>query len=116
MGLLDVWARADWGEDFGLILRLELDAEHAQKVQIQAQLEPANFAGEIPQTTTWTLSLVPGRQVRHLSWSNARLQPWQSHDRGFPHLYRLQIRIVSADKGEILDEIDLTCGARALGW
>lgn len=116
VGLLDVWARADWGEDFGLILRLELDADQTQKVQVQAVLTPTNFSGKAPQTKTWPLSLETGQQLRYLTWRQARLQPWHSHDRGFPHLYHLQIRILSGNDGKVLDETAITCGARTLGW
>lgn len=114
VGLLDMWARADWGEEAGLILRLELDADRAQKVMVQAHLLPANFSGAPAQEMTWMLSLESGRQVRHLAWRHAHLRPWHTHDRGFPHLYRLHIRLLAA--GELLDEASITWGARTLGW
>ncbi|MCO6452394.1 MAG: hypothetical protein J5I90_16565 [Caldilineales bacterium] len=113
-GIMDVWARADWGESRGLILRLEIDAAHTQPARLHAQLSAANFSENEVQDRTWNLALQPGRQSLALAWPEAQLRPWNTPDRGFPHLYHLRLRLADAD-GE-MDETTIRVGSRTIGW
>jgi len=114
VGLMDVWARADWGEEAGMIIQLQLDADAPRTVDVVARLSPANFAGQSLPQRTWHLQLEQGQQRTILRWQDAHMQPWHTHDRGFPHLYHLHLRLQHGD--DIWDEDTVTVGARQIGW
>ncbi|MCX7853703.1 MAG: hypothetical protein N2383_13120 [Caldilineales bacterium] len=109
-----VWARADWGPEHGLVLHLEFDADRDRSPTLTAVLEPANFDGEGEQRAVWPLVIPAGRSQRSLRWPQARLQPWATHDRGFPHLYRLRLRL--HDGPDLLDAVETRVGSRTVGW
>ncbi|MCW5860482.1 MAG: hypothetical protein KIS63_19470 [Caldilineales bacterium] len=112
--IIDVWARAEWGPERGLVIRLEVDSERARRAQVGASLIPANFSGDGEENREWEVEIGSGLQVLHLRWPEARLQPWATHDRGFPHLYRLLLWLHDADG--LLDEAETRVGARTVGW
>ena len=115
VGLLDVWPRADWGPDKGLVLRLEVDADRRRQVILIGELTPANFSGDSEsQVQHWTLALNAGVQALRVAWPQARLRTWTTPDRGFPHLYQLRLRLMDGDN--TLDEAVVRVGARTAGW
>lgn len=115
VALLDVWPRVEWGSDLGLVLWLELDANRRSQVTLTGELASANFVDEVgPQVQRWTLALDGGFQVLHLRWPQARLRPWATRDRGWPHLYQLTLRLTEGDN--LLDETVMHIGARTIGW
>lgn len=114
IAIREVWARADWGPEHGLVLNLAFDADRDRSPTLTAVLEPANFEGEDEQRMAWPLTLPAGYSRRSLRWPQARLRPWATHDRGFPHLYRL--RLCLHDGPDLLDEVATRVGARTVGW
>ncbi len=115
VGFRDVWARATWGPEYGLMLHLELDADRARKVTLVAGLRPVNFTGEAEQSAVWSFSVPAGYSRRTVPWRQARLRPWATHDRGFPHLYHLRLDLHD-EQGRLLDAIETPVGARTIGW
>ncbi|NOX61789.1 MAG: hypothetical protein GXP42_07570 [Chloroflexi bacterium] len=111
--LADIWPRADWGPEYGLMIQVELDADRPRKVRFRGRLEPVNFRGEV-QDKAWKMRAGEGRRTRRLAWPEAHLRPWSTHDRGFPHLYRLTLQI--EDETGLLDERSVRVGARTIGW
>ena len=70
--------------------RLEVGADRRRQVTLTGELALANFVDEAgPQVKRWALALNGGFQVLHLCWPQARLRPWATPDRGFPHLCQL---------------------------
>jgi len=69
---------------------LTLDARKAGSSEISLSLYPENFQGE-PLTTTRTIDLRAGRQRVSLIWDLPDLPRWEIWERGFPHLYRLEV-------------------------
>ncbi len=112
--IMDVWARAEWGPERGLVIRLEVDSERARRATVGASLIPANFSGGGEENREWVVEIGSGLQVIHLRWPEARPRPWATHDRGFPHLYRLRLWL--RDAGGLLDEAETRVGARTVGW
>ncbi len=114
VGLLDVWSRADWGPDAGLMLSLHIDAANACSLTVEAELSAANFDDTARQSRQWQVEVRSGEQTIPLAWPEAELKPWQSHDRGFPHLYRLHVRLRQG--ADLLDEMTVNTGSRQIGW
>ena len=113
VGILDVWARADWGEERGLVLHITLDSDKEQIVELQATLSPFGFSDSDLRHAR-QLRLKKGLQAIHFVWKTAHLRLWNTHDRGFPNLYRLRLQLQD-DQG-LLDERATTVGARTIGW
>ena len=109
----DVWVRADWGAERGLVLQLTLDSDREQTLELHVNLSeiglPENDLGH-----NRLFRLKKGLQTIHLTWNPAHLRPWNTHDRGSPNLYRLRLQL--ADEEGLLDERETTIGARTIGW
>ncbi len=115
VGILDVYPRADWGTEHGLVLRVEVDADRQRPITLIGLLTPVSPAPEVSsQVRHWSMTVDAGRQVLHLRWPEARLRPWSTSDRGLPYLYQLQLRLSDGD--DLLDEVCLRVGARTVGW
>lgn len=114
VGILDLYVRADAGPESALTIGMAVDTERAGSARLTARLTPVNFAGDDDQVFAQTVQLVAGRQTIAIRWPGARLRPWCTHDRGFPHLYRLVVRL--EDGNGLLDETATTLGARTIGW
>ncbi len=114
IAITDLWARADWGPDRGLVLHLELDAVQPTPISVELKLIAVKNWGDV-QTNTMPISAVAGASTVILRWPDARMQPWSTHDRGAPHRYRLEVRLRNA-AGETLDARDVIFGARRFGW
>ncbi len=114
VGLLDVWARADWGEDAGMVVQMTLDADTARQIEVELSLRAMNFKGQAVQRRQWSRGVQAGSQRLALYWPHVDMRPWHTHDRGFPHLYHLHVRLLC--DGEVCDEHTVTVGARQMGW
>ena len=112
--ITDLWARADWGPEFGMVIHFRLDALGTMKVRLELELAPLFDSTEV-QRAEYNLHLREGQTVRHVCWPDAHLEPWTTHDRGFPHRYRLHVTLRDA-QGNVLDRHDQIIGARTFGW
>ncbi len=94
---------------------LEVDALAAAAVRIELTIQPANFDGP-----AWTHSaprqLKAGRQNLALTLPPLDLAPWQPWERGFPHLYWLQVALFDAGSSLLLDRRRLRFGHRQADW
>jgi beta-mannosidase len=115
VGIREVWARATWGPEYGLMLHLELDADRTRTVTLVASLCPVHVADEGEQSAVWSFPVPAGYSRRSVPWVQARLRPWATHDRGFPHLYRLRLELRD-EHGRLLDVRETRVGARTIGW
>ena len=114
IAITDLWARADWGPEYGLVVKLYLDALHPATVTVSLRLESLT-TDEPEQTAEFRLRLQQGRTVRHLCWPDVHLRPWTTHDLGTPHRYRL-IASIFDEQGTLSDERVQTIGSRRFGW
>jgi len=113
VGIIDTWVRADWGAKRGIFVKITLDSDRDQTVELHANLSSTNHSKSDLSHKKY-LKLRKGLQTIHLSWETAHLKLWNTHDRGFPHLYRLRLQLT--DKKGLLDEHETTVGARTIGW
>ena len=114
VAITDLWARADWGPEFGLVVRLELDALAEMKVRLILELVGL-FEGVGVQRAEYSLWLRANHSTQHICWPDARIQPWTTHDRGAPHRYRLNATLLDA-QDNVLDRRSQVIGARRFGW
>ncbi len=114
IAITDLWARADWGPEYGLVVKLYLDALHPAAVTVSLRLESLT-TDEPEQTAEFRLRLQQGRTVRHLCWPDVDLRPWSTHDLGTPHRYRLVVSIFD-EHGTLSDEREQVIGSRRFGW
>jgi beta-mannosidase len=113
VGILEVHVRTDWGTEHGILAKMTLDSDRHQSVELHARLSPIGFS-ENDRGHEKRLQLRKGRQTICFYWETAHLRSWNTHDRGFPHLYRLQLQL--HDERGLLDEHKTTIGARTIGW
>ena len=67
VGILDVWARADWGEERGLVLQLTLDSDREMTVELHANLSPIHTPINDLGHKEW-FRLKKGLQTVHFAW------------------------------------------------
>ncbi len=113
VGILDVWARADWGEERGLVLQLTLDSDREMTVELHANLSPIDNSINDLGHKEW-FRLKKGLQTVHFAWKTDQLLPWSTHDRGHPQLYKLRVQLT--DEQGFLDEHETRVGVRTIGW
>lgn len=89
-----------------LQIEAEVDSPHVQTVRAYLELTPENFGGESLYSER-ELTLAPGRQRLRLFWQVPDLPTWEVWERGFPHLYRLTLRVEEA-------ELAVTTGLRTV--
>ena len=111
--IIDTWVRADWGEKQGVLVKMTLDSDRDQTVELHASLLSMVISNNDLSHKKY-LNLKKGLQTIQFLWETAHLEPWNTHDRGFPHLYRLRLQLLDG-KG-LLDEHETTVGARTIGW
>ena len=109
-----MWARADWGEEYGITVRLELDAASPMPVTARLTLHPLT-SNEAVQEAVFHFRIPSPHWTRTLVWPDAVLKPWTTHDRGVPHRYRLEVTLWD-DAGRLLDRREQVIGRRAFGW
>jgi len=96
-----------------LDLPLTLNADRSQRVQVTAELIPANFDGPSPAPFHFSLNLPAGRSTYRLTGQLPQVALWQPWDRGQPHLYHLQLT-VTTPKGRPLDQVRFRTGFRTI--
>ncbi|HEY80347.1 MAG TPA: hypothetical protein G4O05_04635 [Caldilineae bacterium] len=109
-----MWARADWGPKFGLMVRLELDSAREEPLRLRFDLISLT-AEAPPQRAEFHFRARAGRSTRHVCWPDVRLNPWTTHDRGVPHRYRLIATLMDAS-GQVTDARAQVIGSRRFGW
>ncbi|MCP4164456.1 MAG: hypothetical protein GY759_01015 [Chloroflexi bacterium] len=113
VGIVDVWARAEWEPEHGVIVQLAVDANCEKSIHITLKMTGVKNNLEcLPLRKT--IEVRSGRQIIHLHWKQALLQPWTTHDRGVPQRYRLSIQL--EDERGILDEHETMVGCRTIAW
>jgi beta-mannosidase len=92
--LRDIFARPRLGDGVATVqLALELDADRARSIRIQASLVPDSFSGQpIMLDQPVTLAAGPNRFQTEIPVAEPRL--WWPWDHGRPDLYRLTVRLV----------------------
>lgn len=81
-------------------LDLRLETELAQ-APYRLKFTPENFEGE-PVTIEGELTLAHGEYGATLTASLAPYKLWWTHDRGFPHLYRVRLELADLEPVEIV--------------
>ena len=114
VAISDLWVRADWGPDEGLVLHLELDALREMPVSVELKLTSVRNNDDV-QVENMPVVAYSGASSVALRWPDARLQPWSTWDRGYPNRYQLAVTLRD-DEGAVLDERMVTVGARRFGW
>lgn len=75
-----------------LSIELEIDSLEAGPARASLRLGPEDFAGSTLAAER-TLVLRPGRQTYELVWDLPEMERWEIWERGFPHLYRLEVEL-----------------------
>ena len=96
-----------------LALKLTLDAQTPSRVQIELQINPANFTAPAREPFHFELDLPVGQSSHQLKIHLPEVALWQPWDRGYPHLYDLRITLKDQD-GLGLDQLMLQTGIRAI--
>jgi len=113
VGIINTWVRADWGAKQGVFVKMTLDSNRDQTVELHASLfSMINSKNDLSHNKY--LNLKKGLQTIQFFWKTAHIEPWNTHDRGFPHLYRLRLQLRVGNG--LLDEHETTVGARTIGW
>lgn len=71
---------------------LEVDTAAPSRAALTLTLRPENFEGEV-HTTARALDLPAGRRTVSLIWDVPEVPRWEIWERGFPHLYRLEVSL-----------------------
>ncbi|MFZ1509459.1 MAG: glycoside hydrolase family 2 TIM barrel-domain containing protein [Anaerolineae bacterium] len=96
-------------------VEMTLDATALCAVQATLRVTPANFEGQAWAHTT-ALTLSPGPQTAPVILPPLTLAPWEPWERGFPHLYWLEVTLHDAATGAQLDQRRLRFGQRQVAW
>ena len=94
---------------------MTVDAAAGVLAQAEVSVRPANFAGQAWAHSV-SLSLRPGLQTLRLPLPALHLASWQPWERGFPHLYWLEVTLRDAASGAPLDQRRLRFGQRLAAW
>jgi len=94
-------------------VNLTLDALRPGRVQATVEITPANFEGAAAGPFRFPLKLPAGPSRHPLQFHLPEATLWQPWDRGFPHLYRLQITLTTPE-GSPLDHVDIQTGVRTV--
>ncbi|MFN3429250.1 MAG: beta-mannosidase [Candidatus Sericytochromatia bacterium] len=73
-------------------LRLDLKVRHSGSARYHVTFTPQNFEGE-PQTFEGDIELAEGEYGWQQQLSVSPFKLWWTHDLGFPHLYRVDVRL-----------------------
>jgi beta-mannosidase len=92
-----------------LSVHITLNSVQPGQTSAAVSLIPANFDGRTVGPYRFTLNTPIGKSVHCLELHLPRVALWQPWDRGYPHLYQLQISLTHSD-GHILDETQLRTG------
>jgi len=94
-------------------LNLTLDALRPGRAQATVEITPANFEGAAAGPFRFPLKLSAGPSRHPLQFHLPEAALWQPWDRGFRHLYRLQITLTTPE-GSPLDHVDIQTGVRTV--
>ena len=96
-------------------MEMTLDAVAACAVQVTIAIAPANFEGP-SWTHTAALTLARGPQIASVALPDLTLTPWEPWERGFPHLYWLDVTLRDARTAAPLDQRRVRFGQRRVAW
>jgi hypothetical protein len=68
-----------------------------QAALLQLNCSPENFKGS-PQESAYELELPPGESVHTINLSVPDVRLWQPWDRGFPHLYKINLKLKAGEE------------------
>lgn len=113
--LADTWVRAEPKDetDAQVQVRLEMDADAPRRVTTALTIRPRNFSGPACEFS-FDLEVAEGRQTHLLTCDLHDAQRWEPWDRGFPHLYELEIALRAPDAAEVLDSLAVPFGIRTV--
>jgi beta-mannosidase len=113
--LADAWVRAEPQGETGarVQVRLETDADAPRHVAATLTIRPRNFGGPAREFS-FALEMVAGRQNHLLTCDLQNVQRWEPWERGFPHLYELEITLRAPDTAEVLDSLTIPFGIRTV--
>ena len=94
---------------------MTVDAAAGVVAHAEVSVRPANFDGQA-WADSRSLTLRAGLQVVRLPLPALDLAPWQPWERGFPHLYWLEVTLRDAVSGAPLDQRRLRFGQRQAAW
>jgi beta-mannosidase len=97
------------GDEAVLKLQTEVYAAQAREIMVQLQFNPVNFDGQSFQQE-FILKLDKGSNLLEKSFRLQGIRPWQTWDRGHPHLYQTTLSLKVAD--QIWDERECRFGLR----
>jgi len=100
--------RGQKAESARVQLRLELDADRKQAARAQVTVRGNNFATD-EQHFGFDLALSKGPQVKELELVIENPRLWQPWERGFPHLYEVNLSLLP-DHSLVASSVD--CGPR----
>ena len=99
------WFAIKSATGWNLEIQLELDAaventndvdtenlEELSPINLALSLQPLNFDGESYQTNR-TIEIKPERQEVTIVWELPEMPRWEVWERGWPHLYQLQVQL-----------------------
>ena len=103
-----------WPDEAAIQLEFEFisDASSETAAALEISLEPENFAEGKSYRWTHELSLKPGEWIERYHEKVEGPKPWNTWDRGTPHIYRLEC-LLKVD-GKIVDRCERSVGFRSL--
>jgi beta-mannosidase len=99
-------------EQAHVTVRATLDSTTTQRVIARVEVRLREHPSDPDWTGEFPLSLASGQQIEEMTFTLPDAQLWHPWDRGKPHIYELELRIVQ--EGRVLDSLTESFGIRKL--